>query len=100
MKIRIANFFSSGRLKVSLRKIPRQIGYINVLLLICVSFLLYIFVQRYFISISDDFSFIQQNIPNVSYIQLNEAEFKKSYRKYEEKLDGKGERVQNIQSPF
>lgn len=100
MKIAIAHIFSYRRAKVFFRKASHYGGYVHIVLLIGVSVWLSIFVEKYFIGLLDDFAFMQQNIPNVSYIQLNEAVFKEMYKKHEKKLDGKKESARTIKSPF
>ena len=100
MKIPVTHIFSYHRARVFFSKTSHYGGYINMLFLLGISLWLYIFVGKYFIGLKDDFAFIEENIPNVSYIQLYEAEFKEVYRKHEKKLDGKEKSAQDIKSPF
>ena len=100
MKILTAHIFLYRSVKSAFGNASHYSGYVHIFFLIGISVWLYLFVGKNFIAPRDDFKFIKENIPNVSYIQLNEAVFKGVYQKYEEKLDGKQEIEQGIKSPF
>ena len=83
-----------------LEKIAHYVYYINFLILIIVGLWFYFFLQQYFIEVGTDFSFIQNNIHNISYIELDKKACDETFLLYQEKRKIDSDRRKNLKDPF
>ncbi|OGY75462.1 MAG: hypothetical protein A2295_05435 [Candidatus Jacksonbacteria bacterium RIFOXYB2_FULL_44_15] len=76
------------------------IYYFNLILIIVVGVWFYLFIERNYFSVQSDVQFIQGNITNISYVELNKTEFDDVYQKYQSKLQAGTSLPPNLKSPF
>lgn len=82
------------------QKTQIKVWHINFFVFLVASVWLSFFMYKYFITLYNDVAFIERNIANTSFIQLNEGAFKEVLRAYQEKLNTTGTIPQGMNSPF
>lgn len=84
----------------ALEKIGHYGYYINVIILVLVGLWLYVFLNQYYWKVKEDVRFIQENIHNVTYVDLNIKGSEEIYESYEQKRKKNSDILNDLNEPF